>query len=216
MSSGIPGGKYYCYYSPFRKEERTPSFKIEKGTNHWVDFGKCEGLTNGSIIDFGIEFYSCSVTEFLERLSSDMGLSQVPRQSEISRPPKQKESPLKITEVRPLSSPKLQHYLASRGISFSVAQAWCSQVEYRIGRSCFTAIGFKNDEGGFDLRNPSCKHASVPKTYRLISPPAAVELNVFEAFMDFLIRLSLQGTQYIMYLNRQLVMRDSVDSIARG
>jgi len=38
----------------FRPEEKTPSFKIEKDTNHWVDFGKADGKTNGNIIDFGI------------------------------------------------------------------------------------------------------------------------------------------------------------------
>ncbi len=54
----------YWYLSPLR-DEKTPSFKVNKTINCWYDFGLGEG---GSIIDFGIRYFNCSVKEFLEKL----------------------------------------------------------------------------------------------------------------------------------------------------
>jgi DNA primase len=50
----------YWYLSPLR-DEQTASFKVNKSLNCWFDFGLGEG---GSIIDFGIKYFNCSVKEF--------------------------------------------------------------------------------------------------------------------------------------------------------
>lgn len=183
-------GKYYCYLSPFR-EERTPSFKIKKGTNRWVDYGKADGITHGSIIDFGVEFYKCSVREFLARLSTDMSLPQVIVQQPSPKKQKQTEEVLKIETVRPLTSESLLAYVEQRGISKALVQTWCCEVDYHLYGRMHTAIGFKNDQGGYDLRNAMDKHSSAPKTYRTIAAPGAKTISVFEGFMDFLSYLSL-------------------------
>jgi hypothetical protein len=180
-------GKYFAFISPFRPEEHTPSFKIEKGTNHWVDFGKPDGKTNGNIIDFGINYFQCSVSEFLTQLSDNLSLPQVIH----STPPKQKEEVLKVIASRPLKNKNLLTYLTSRGIAKNVAEAWCKEVDYMLYKRSYTAIGFRNDQGGWDLRNPINKHASVPKHFRSILPQGAKAIHVFEGFMDFLSFLSL-------------------------
>ena len=180
-------GKYYAFISPFRPGEKTPSFKVEKGTNHWVDFGKTDGKINGNLIDFGIIYFKCSVTDFLSRLSDNLSLPQVVHSS----PQKQKQEVLKVTASRPLKAKSLLAYLTSRGITKNVALAWCSEVDYRLYDRIYTAIGFRNDKGGWDLRNPANKHASVPKHFRSILPQGAKTLHVFEGFMDFLSFLSM-------------------------
>ncbi len=58
-------GNDYWYHSPFR-EEREPSFKINKSKNVWYDHGLGKG---GNLIDFLIEFYQCNVTNALQNLS---------------------------------------------------------------------------------------------------------------------------------------------------
>ncbi|MDB5159430.1 MAG: primase [Mucilaginibacter sp.] len=179
-------GKYYAFISPFRPGEHTPSFKIEKGTNHWVDFGKADGKTNGNIIDFGVSYFNCTVTEFLGNLNNNLALPQVIH----STPPKQKEV-LKVLTSRPLKNKNLLTYLAGRAIAKNVAEAWCKEVDYILYKRTYTAIGFRNDQGGWDLRNPVNKHASVPKHFRSILPGGARTIHVFEGFMDFLSFLSV-------------------------
>jgi hypothetical protein len=184
-------GKHYCYISPFRLDERTPSFKIEKGTNHWVDYGTADGITHGNIIDFGIAFFKCTVKEFLAELSGNMSLPQIIVQRQATPPKKQKEEVLKIEFVRPLTSASLLAYIEKRGISKALAQTWCKEVDYLLYTRMHTGIGFKNDQGGYDLRNAVDKHSSIPKTYRTIAASGAKTISVFEGFMDFLSYLSL-------------------------
>ncbi len=47
-------------------------------------------------------------------------------------------------------------------------------------------MGFKNNFGGFELRNKYFKGSSSPKEITLISNNSPDRLNVFEGFMDFL------------------------------
>jgi DNA primase len=55
----------YWYLSPLRIE-KTPSFKVNKKLNVWFDFGEGKG---GNLIDFAIQYFKCSVSEVLTRLS---------------------------------------------------------------------------------------------------------------------------------------------------
>ena len=53
------------YLSPLR-DEKTPSFKVNRNMNRWYDFGEGKG---GNIIDFGILYHNCNVKELLIKLS---------------------------------------------------------------------------------------------------------------------------------------------------
>ena len=57
----------YWYYSPLR-EEKTASFKVNRQRNLWYDHGIGKG---GTLIDFGMLYFNCSVKEVLDRLSND-------------------------------------------------------------------------------------------------------------------------------------------------
>lgn len=55
----------YWYLSPLR-DEKTPSFKVNRKLNVWYDHATGKG---GNIIDFGTQYFNYSVAELLQRLS---------------------------------------------------------------------------------------------------------------------------------------------------
>jgi DNA primase len=63
-------GNEYWYLSPLR-EEKTPSFKVDRKQNIWYDHGIGKG---GNFVDFGILFHNCSVKEFLQNLEEKKSL----------------------------------------------------------------------------------------------------------------------------------------------
>ncbi|GAF05902.1 toprim domain-containing protein [Saccharicrinis fermentans] len=66
-----------------------------------------------------------------------------------------------------------------------------------------SALGFKNDKGGYEMRNKFTKLSISPKTISTI-PGESDSLNVFEGFMDYLSALTyykvkqLDGTTIIL------------------
>jgi DNA primase len=62
----------YWYISPLRNE-KTPSFKVNRRLNKWFDHGLGKG---GNLIDFGIEYYQCSVSDFLQKFGADFSVHQ--------------------------------------------------------------------------------------------------------------------------------------------
>src|SRR5688572_4521132 len=189
----------YWYTSPLRNE-KTPSFKVNKTINCWYDFGLGEG---GSIIDFGIKYFNCSVKEFLEKL-------KVSNYKNVLQPalffhrsgPKLKrrnegQNAIKITEISSIHSPGLIAYINSRFIDLELAKRYCKEVNFELYNRSHTAIGFKNDTGGYELRNEYFKGSSSPKFTTLIcSHKYYNDLAVFEGFFSFLAyQTALQATK---------------------
>lgn len=58
----------HWYLSPFRYEN-IPSFKVNQKLNVWYDHGMSSG---GKTVDFGIEYFRCTVSEFLQHLNNDV------------------------------------------------------------------------------------------------------------------------------------------------
>lgn len=71
------------------------------------------------------------------------------------------------------------------GISIQTAERFCREVVYEINGRKYFAIGFKNNAGGYELRNPFFKGSSTPKDITTIKT-ASNEIAVFEGFFDFL------------------------------
>ncbi|MEJ7674979.1 MAG: CHC2 zinc finger domain-containing protein [Chitinophagaceae bacterium] len=55
----------HWYLSPFR-DEKEPSFKVNKNKNVWYDHGLGKG---GNLVDFATEFYRCNVSEALQKIA---------------------------------------------------------------------------------------------------------------------------------------------------
>lgn len=174
----------YWYCSPLR-EEKTPSFKVNQKLNVWFDHGLGKG---GNLIDFGILYYGCSVSEFLQKLDTNFSFQQpslIPSNKSTTT-----ENKIKILGDFPLTSLSLLRYLEQRKIPFEIANQFCREVRYELNDKTYLGIGFKNDSGGYEIRNPYFKTSSSPKDITTINN-GSEEASIFEGFIDF---LSFQAT----------------------
>ena len=169
----------YWYFSPLR-DEKTPSFKVNRKLNRWYDHGLGKG---GNLVDFSILYHGCSVSEFLQNLSGNLFLQKPSLQQSVTRP--EPENQIKILGDFILSSTALLRYLQQRRIPIDIADRYCREVRYELNGKVYYGIGFKNDLGGFEIRNPYFKASSSPKGITTIDNSAG-EVIVFEGFTDFL------------------------------
>ena len=169
-----------CWYlSPFR-EEKVPSFKINRVLNAWYDHGMGRG---GTIIDFGVLYHRCSISAFLHQLSSHSSFHQPsPNKAQAENGTDNEISILSVTGIRDL---RLIRYLRKRKIDLEIACSYCKEINYSLYKKKYTAIGFENRSGGFELRNAYFKASSSPKDITLIANDSN-SIHVFEGFFDFL------------------------------
>ena len=168
----------YWYLSPLRGEHE-PSFKVNRHLNRWYDHGLGKG---GNIIDFGILYHQCSVADFLDKVTG--GFSFHPPITHKNNK-QEKEHSIIVLKDTVISSFPLLRYLQQREIPPEVYNAFCREVSYRLHDRNYYGIGFRNDSGGFELRNPYFKASSSPKDVTTFSNGSS-EVKVFEGFMDFL------------------------------
>ena len=189
-------GYSYWYHSPLH-DEKTPSFKVNRKMNRWFDFADGKG---GNLVDLGILLHRCSVSDFLRKLDSP---AIVLNQSKPIIPQPQqdnKDNTISILSIHSISSYPLQKYLHSRRINMEIADKYLKEVRYQIGDKTYYALGFKNDAGGYELRNASFKGGSSPKDSTFIDN-GAKDVAVFEGFFNF---LSYKN----MYYNQQEPLRN--------
>ncbi len=224
--------RYGLYLSPLR-EEHSPSFKVDYMQNLWYDFGLGEG---GSIIDLVMRMELCDAGEAMQRLErhidgmqtsplSPSGFSSsrlgeaiqncsalAPQRRFIGKNPAPQRPPSIVVEhVHPLDNPALLAYLTERGIDLAAACAHCSEVHYRVADKFYFAIGFRNDAGGWELRNRYFKGCTskAPTTRRGDYPTCLV----FEGFMDYLSFLTLKCTPNPPH---NIVVLNSVTNLAKA
>ncbi|WP_166384266.1 toprim domain-containing protein [Polaribacter sp. 11A2H] len=177
------------YYSPFRNNEKTPSFKIDITKNVWYDFAEGVG---GTIIDFVMKYNNCSIKEALVILSEDtFPIHQQKKQ--IKNKTKPTYSIKKVTE---LTNQKLLDYLSNRKINLKFAKQFCFQVHYSFsnGKELY-GIGFMNDVGGLEIVNIFNKNFRKiclgKKEITTINNNSDV-VSIFESWSDFLSYLTLK------------------------
>lgn len=169
----------YWFHSPLR-EEHKPSFKVNQKLNLWFDNGLGKG---GNLIDFGILYHNCTVSEFLQKLGTDISLLQptIVHSDKNTAP----ENKIKILQDFPIASPSLLGYFEERKIPLEIADQFCREVRYELNDKNYFGIGFKNNSGGYEIRNPYFKTSSSPKDITTINN-GSDEAIVFEGFIDFL------------------------------
>ena len=182
------GSNESWYYAPKRKEN-TPSFHVYKNGTRWHDFGNGQG---GDIIDLVKYLFTISSTReaLLKFDDISSGVS-----SRFSLPRKEKEtlqsignnkgSDFKITICELTSN--LLMYSRSRGIHDTVIKRVCKQVNFttRTGNRLY-AIGFKNDNGGWEVRNTFYKGCLGEKSITSQLDLAVAPIVIFEGFFDYL------------------------------
>jgi hypothetical protein len=184
-------GTDYWYCSPLRNE-KTPSFKVNRHKNLWYDHGTGQG---GDLIDFGTRYFKCSVSELLDRLTPGNfnqtfsfhppALSNTTPHRGAGEKEENNAGKIIITASRPIADGRLLGYLESRCIPIDIADKYCKEVDFILYGKENRAIGFANDAGGFELRNQHFKGSSSPKSPTYIET-ASNQVAVFEGFFDFL------------------------------
>jgi len=177
----------YWYISPFR-DEKTASFKVNRSMNRWYDFGDGKG---GNLIDFGILFHKCSVAEFLKKIRSSLSFHQ---QNTVIKSEADDGKKIRIVHEREISSLVLIRYLHKRRIQVGLAMKFCKEIDYELYGKQYYAIGFKNNAGGYELRNEKFKASSSPKDVTIIKNHSD-KLTVFEGFFNFLSYLAIHQKQ---------------------
>jgi len=178
----------YWYFSPLRNEN-TPSFKINRKLNRWYDHGLGKG---GNLIDFAIAYHDCTIRELRDKLSNHFSFQQ-PLQHP-AQPADESSHKINILKQHSLTSLPLLQYLKQRRIPLDIADSYCREVRYELNEKVYYGIGFKNDWGGFEIRNPYFKASSPPKGITTIRNDSK-EVMVFEGFMDFLSFKSVNRNQ---------------------
>lgn len=175
----------HWYLSPLRAE-KTASFKVNRQLNRWYDHGIGKG---GSIIEFGMLYFKCSFADFLKEHCGALCSPRPLLPSYVIEP----NSPgITILKQYPLASASLLQYLQERKIPLGTAREFCCELRYSVNNHTYYGIGFKNDLGGFEIRNPYFKCCCSPKGLTTCVQNSK-EVLVFEGFFDFLTYKALRG-----------------------
>lgn len=179
----------YWYHSPLRNE-KTPSFKVNRKLNRWFDHGIGKG---GNLIDFAILYNNCTVGELLQTLGNNLSFHQ-PTFAGLIKGHDDTNTPITIIKEHPLTSFALHRYLYQRRIPIEVAKQFCKEVTYKLSNRKYFALGFKNNSGGYELRNSFFKGSSAPKDVTIFENNSK-EIAVFEGFFDFLSFMAIVQNQ---------------------
>ena len=184
-------GSYGMYRSPLR-EDNTPSFKVDYNANLWCDYGTGEG---GTLIDLVMKQHQCNAYGAICRLEQGDTASFSFHGKDLPErdTKRQAASPIEIRRIQPLQNPALIRYLQERGISPGTASPYVQEMYYRIGGKPYFALAFRNDSGGYELRNPRFKGStSKDITHIRQQGEPREKCLVFEGFMDYLSFLTLR------------------------
>lgn len=191
-------GSYALYHAPYR-DDYNSSLKVDFTRNLWYDFGLCRG---GSIIDLVMLLKGCGIREAIAELTGEATSSfhsstipQLPKAEQKLTPPTTARRILSISKDLP---PHLQQYLQEvRGIDLELAKSYLRAVSYEVGGRAYTAIGFPNQAGGYELRDDKAfKGTITPKDISVIRDTnEQATYNLFEGFMDFLSYLTMKGKE---------------------
>ncbi|MFB6455894.1 toprim domain-containing protein [Chitinophaga sp. Hz27] len=177
----------YWYLSPLRVE-KTPSFKVNRRLNVWYDHGVGQG---GDLIDFGCQYCNCSISDLLRKWD-DLPSPTFSFQPRIAGEKKNNtEGVVSILGIRPVTDQHLLAYLDTRSIPHSLVESYCKEIDFSLHNRQYRALGFKNDAGGYELRNADFKGCCAPKDVTLIVGTGE-RLNIFEGFFSFLSYLACQ------------------------
>lgn len=164
---------YALYHAPYR-EDPNASLKVDFRQNLWHDYGTSQG---GSIIDLVMKMQGCSAYEAMAHLAEGKAITLAPfpfhREARIEQKRKEQRPSntrriLSISEELPLH---LQNYLREvRKIDLAVASPYLRHIRYEVGGREYSAIGFANCAGGYELRDDKTfKGTIAPKDISVVA-----------------------------------------------
>ncbi len=166
------------YLNPFASESQA-SFKIHKSLNYWYLFSEGIGGTN---TDFMKKYLNASVNEVLVWAESQ-NFSSFQQQNISDRKVENLPANYEIIEKKNIQHPALLEYLNERKVESQIE--FLKEIHYRMNDKNYFGIGFKNDSGGYEIRNKYSKICLGKKDVSTIKN-GSESLRVFEGFFDFL------------------------------
>lgn len=174
------------YLSPFRIEN-TASFKVNKHKNIYYDHGEGKG---GNVLDFIMRYYICDFKSSLDIIkSSYFSFHQQPI---IHTTPDERKKQYNIKLIQSITNQKLKNYIVNtRKLSLNIAKEYCREIHYQLdnGKSYY-GISFKNDHGGYVVRNPFIKLCLGKQGITSFYNDSEI-LIVFEGWADYIAFLTL-------------------------
>ena len=166
------------YLSPFGTENHA-SFKINKNLNYWYLFS--EGI-GGNNTDFMKKYLNTSVNEVLE-WAEKQNFSSFQQQNFPNQNLENIHKNYEILEIKNVQHFALLEYLNERKVANQTA--FLKEIHYRMNGKNYFGIGFKNDSGGYEIRNKYAKICLGKKDITTIKNDSK-SVKIFEGFFDFL------------------------------
>ena len=166
------------FLNPFGTETQA-SFKLDKRLNLW--FLHSEGI-GGNNINFMTKYLNASVKEVLEWAEKQRFSSFQP-QKDYHKKEELPSNNYTIIEVKDIQHPALLEYLKCRKVENKIE--FLKEIHYRVNDKNYFGIGFKNDSGGYEIRNKYSKICLGKKDISTITN-GEESLRIFEGFFDFL------------------------------
>ena len=202
--------RYGMYHSPFR-EDKDASMKVDYNQNLWIDYGTGEG---GTIIDLVMRINNVSLNEAITSLNQH-DKTTIQRANSFSfhrnHISDKQEPVITIRNIQALSNPALLEFLKERKIPIDIATLHCKDVYYSVNDKPYFAVGFKNDTGGYALRNKyfkGCTSSDITHIRRNTD-----SCLLFEGFVDFLSYLTLKKDRVPEY---DTIVLNSVNNLSKA
>ncbi|UCA61843.1 hypothetical protein KB553_10070 [Chryseobacterium rhizoplanae] len=138
------------YLNPFAKESQA-SFKINKHLNYWYLFS--EGI-GGNNVDLLKKYLNKSTREVLI-WAEDQNFSSFQNQNISNQKLENIPKNYEINEIRNVQHPALLQYLKDRKVENQTQ--FLKEIHYRMNDKNYFGLGFKNDSGGYEIRNKYSK-----------------------------------------------------------
>lgn len=185
----------YYYFSPFRNETEA-SFNVDSIQNKYYDFGEGKGSGLVTLIS---RLENISIKEIIYRYSNNDFSFQKLKATHSKELIKSKR--IQIIEQKQVYSYVLKSYLKERGIYSSNAYQYLEEVTFII-ENCKPqfALGFKNLDGNFELRNSIFKGSTGKNLSINKNNIADKRVFVFEGFFDFLSFLEINNYPNFNYI----------------
>lgn len=205
------------YLSPFRNE-KTPSFHVNRKWNVWYDFGESKG---GNTVDL-VCHYLKSINEnhtpadALRWIKNMTGYAPfIANVASVSF--SKEESKLVVRDKKEIEHPALIHYLQNRGIPYEIGREYLKEVKvFNSGtEKTFSSLGMRNEDAGYELRNPFFKGSTGKKTITFIRgiKVKPERVNIFEGFMDY---LSVVAFEDVKRLQDDSIILNSVANLRKA
>ena len=166
------------FLNPFKTENHA-SFKINKNLNYW--YLHSEGI-GGKNIDFMKRYLNASISEVLI-WAENQNFSSFHQQNISNSKLEKLSKNYEVIEIKNVQHPALLEYLKERKVEEQTE--FLHEIHYRMNDKNYFGVGFKNDFGGYEIRNKYSKICLGKKDISTIENNSN-SARIFEGFFDFL------------------------------